>query len=100
MGELEHELEATLRARQEVGPALEPELVARFVDRLEKEIDRRVDERLAQRRYRGKEISLPIVSLVFAIPLLGIGGGTGGFPGLVVVCFAIVLVNLVWAVRR
>jgi len=98
--DLGHELEATLRARQEMGPGLEPQLVERFVDRLEAEIDRRVDERLAQRRYRGRDTNLPIVSLIFAIPLLGIGGGTGGLPGLVVVSLAIVLVNLVWALRQ
>jgi uncharacterized membrane protein YtjA (UPF0391 family) len=28
---------------------------------------------------------------------MGIAGGTAGFPGVLVVCIAIVLVNLLWA---
>ena len=44
-----HELEATLAARQELGPAHDDQLVAGFLDRIEKEIDRRVDERVALR---------------------------------------------------
>jgi hypothetical protein len=101
VSDLEHELEATLRARQEVGSGLEPQLVERFVDKLESEIDRRVDMRLAQRRYRGDgSHRLAIASLALAIPLLGIAGGTAGVGGIVVVCLAIAFVNLVWGVRR
>jgi uncharacterized membrane protein YtjA (UPF0391 family) len=43
---------------------------------------------------------LALGSLGIAIPLMGVAGGTAGFPGILVVCIAIVLVNLFWATQR
>jgi hypothetical protein len=106
VSEIGEELRATLEARREVGKELEPELVERFVDRLEQEMDRRIDERLAQRsRHRGpaatmSSTGMALGSLALAIPLLGVAGGTAGFPGILMVCLAIVLVNAMWAYRR
>jgi hypothetical protein len=102
--EFRHELEATLAARQEVGEELEPQLVDRFADRMEAEIDRRARELERHRRPRSGHnapmIPLALGSLGLAIPLMGIAGGTAGFPGVLVVCIAIVLVNLFWAAPR
>jgi hypothetical protein len=102
--ELREEAEATLAARAEVGQELEPQLVDRFADRMEQEIDRRARELAAQRRpspaNNAPMIPLALGSLGIAIPLLGIAGGTAGFPGVIAVCIAIVLVNLLWATRR
>ena len=100
--ELREEAEATLAARVEVGQELEPQLVDRFADRVEKEIDRRARELAAQRRpaHNAPMIPLALGSLGIAIPLLGIAGGTAGLPGVIAVCIAIVLVNLLWATRR
>ena len=94
-GDLRHELEVTLHARQEVGPALEPELIEGFVDKIDAEIDRRVDARLAQQRrpHRSPSLAVPLGSLGIAIPLIGAAGGTAGLGGVLVVCIAIVLVN-------
>jgi hypothetical protein len=99
VSELGEELEATIRARQEVGSELEPQLVERFVDRIEAEIDRRVDQRLAQRRPARTGSITPMVlgSLGISIPLIAIAGGTAGLGGIVAVCIALVLVNLFWA---
>jgi hypothetical protein len=95
--DLKRELEATLHARQEVGSELEPQLVEGFVDKIDAEIDRRVDERMAiQRRNRSHgpvPVAVPLGSLGIAIPLLGVAGGTAGWPGVLLVCLAIVLVN-------
>jgi hypothetical protein len=102
--ELRHELEATLAARQEVGHELEPQLVERFADKIEQEIDRRARKLAAQRRpsptHNAPMIPLALGSLGLAIPLLGIAGGTAGLSGVIAVCLAIVLVNLLWATRR
>jgi hypothetical protein len=38
-------------------------------------------------------IAVPLGSLGIAIPLIGAAGGTAGFPGVLIVCIAIVLVN-------
>ncbi len=105
MSELGKELEATLRARQELGSELEPQLVERFVDRLEAEIDRRVDQRLAERRPEprphrpGSVTPMVLGSLGIAIPLMGVAGGTAGAVGIALVCLAVVLVNFFWAIR-
>jgi hypothetical protein len=103
--ELRHEIEATLAARKEVGRELEPQLVDRFADKVEQEIERRAQELAARRRpghpaHNAPMIPLALGSLGIAIPLLGIAGGTAGLPGVIAVCFAIVLVNLLWATRR
>jgi hypothetical protein len=101
-----HELEATLAAREEVGEELEPQLVDRFADRIEAEIDRRAGEKAARQRSRSPGhhtapvIPLALGSLGLAIPLMAIAGGMVGFPGVLAVCIAIVLVNLFWAVGR
>jgi hypothetical protein len=102
--DLRHEAEATLLARQELGKGLEPQLVDSFVDRIEEEIDRRAREEAARRRptksHPGPMLPLALGSLGIAIPLMGVAGGTAGFPGILVVCIAIVLVNLFWATQR
>ena len=100
--ELREEAEATLAARVEVGQELEPQLVDRFADRVETEIDRRARELAARRRpaHNAPMIPLALGSLGIAIPLLGIAGGTAGLAGVIAVCIAIVLVNLLWATRR
>jgi hypothetical protein len=106
--EFRHELEATLAAREEVGEELEPQLVDRFADRIEAEIDRRASDKAARQRPRSPGhhhgnapmIPLALGSLGLAIPLMGIAGGTAGLGGIVVVCIAIVLVNLFWAASR
>lgn len=91
------ELRSTLEAARELGPAYEDELVERFAARLEQRLEERVRKR-APERDRKAETGITIATLVFAIPLLGIAGGTAGLAGIVVVCAALVLVNLV--VRR
>ena len=99
-----HELEATLAAREEVGDELEPQLFDRFADRIEAEIDRRAGEKAARQRSRlpgphhgdAPIIPLALGSLGLSIPLMGIAGGIGGLPGIIAVCIAIVLVNLLW----
>ena len=102
--DLRQEAEATLHARQEVGRELEPQLVDRFADKVEQEIERRAQELAARQRrppaHNAPMIPLALGSLGIAIPLLGIAGGTAGFPGVLAVCIAIVLVNLLWATGR
>ena len=102
--ELRHEAEATLAARQEVGKELEPQLVDQFVDRVEQEIERRARELARQRRagpaHNAPMIPLALGSLGIAIPLIAIAGGQAGTAGVIAVCIAIVLVNLLWTVRR
>ena len=95
------ELEATLAARRELGPAHDDELVAGFLDRIEQEIDRRVDERVAALgpRKRGASVLHP-ATLGVCIPIIAIAGGIGHTAGLVVAFTALVVVFLVAELRR
>jgi hypothetical protein len=96
--ELGHELEATVRARQELGAGAEQHLVEGFVERIGKEIDRRVDERLAQKgatRHRSGSVVHP-ANLALCIPIIAIAGGIGKLPGLIV-AFAALLIVFVYA---
>jgi hypothetical protein len=95
------ELSAAIEARRELGQDLEPAVIDGFLERVGKAIDERVDQRLQTRgpgRGQG-QIGLAVVSMLFAIPLTGIGAGTG-LAGLVVVWLGIVLVNLAYALKR
>jgi hypothetical protein len=96
------ELSAAIEARRELGQDLEPAVIEGFLERIEKAIDERVDQRLQRRGPVGGQgqIGLAVLSMVFAVPLTGIGAGTTGLAGLVVVWLGIVLVNLAYALRR
>jgi hypothetical protein len=91
-----HDLEATVRARQELGPGHDKELIEGFLDRMEREIDKRVDERVAARgatRHRSGSVLNP-ANLGICIPIIAIAGGIGKFPGLVLAFAVLALVFL------
>jgi hypothetical protein len=88
------ELKATLDARQELGREYEDELVESFARRLEQRLEERRPERQpAVRRDPSQGTAITIVSILAAIPMLGIAGGTVGVPGIALVCLALVLIN-------
>ncbi|PYC77594.1 hypothetical protein C7C46_18335 [Streptomyces tateyamensis] len=110
--EFRSELDAALQARKELGPEYETELVDSFLSRIDARLDARVEHRVAERldayesdrggrgprtrRERdGKRGwgAMPIVSLVFAIPLTAIGA-SHGLPGMLISWAGIVGVNL------
>jgi hypothetical protein len=96
------ELEATLAARKELGPAHEADLVAGFLDRIEKEIDRRVDEKvraLGPPRRRGGSALHP-GNLALCIPIVAIAGALGGVAGLIVAFAALAVVFALSELRR
>ena len=92
------DLAAALEAHHELGPEYEPEVVDALAERIERRVEARMNERLTEHR-RGANPVLAFASLGIAIPLLGIAGGTAGLPGVVAVCAALVLVNLIYARR-
>ena len=88
------EARAALEARRELGAGYEDELVERFAQRIEQ----RLGERRPAERPADQSTAIVIVSLLAAIPLLGIAAGTVGLAGVIAVSAALVLVNCV--VRR
>jgi hypothetical protein len=95
------ELHAVIEARRELGADLEPHLVDQFVERIERRIDERIRAGTASRSsHRDHEtFVITLVTLGISIPLLGIAGGTAGLAGVIAVCFALVLVNVVIRMR-
>lgn len=97
------ELQASLRARHELGAEYEPQLVDSFLEKVEKRLEQRMGHAAARReRPRQHHMVTPIVlgSLGLAIPLIGVAGSTAGAAGVAFVCLAIVLVNVVAMLRR
>jgi hypothetical protein len=92
--ELHTELESTLAARRELGAELEPQLVESFLDRIEGRLAERQSE-VAPKAGLGADqrTGIAIVSLLAAIPLVAIAGGTVGVPGIALVALAVVGVN-------
>lgn len=115
--ELKKDLEATLRARRDLGDEYESALIDSFLEKVDQRIDGAVERRLrrqtaelqmaAARDARaprptdswGERFGFGIVSLVLAVPLSAIGGGVAGLPGLLVAWTGIVGVNAVQAAR-
>lgn len=87
------ELRATLAAQQELGPAYEAEVLDRFAQELERRIEARLPQRRHARLKDDQRTGIVIVSIIAAIPLIAIASGTG-LAGVVAVCAALVLVNL------
>lgn len=122
--EIKRDLEAALHTRKELGAEYESELVDSFLSRIDARLDARVEQQVAERmsqygpaaygtgrperaeRRRGFSSGgkLPIVSLVFAVPLTAIASGNpgSGIMGLLVCWAGIVGVNFaaVLAERR
>ncbi|MER5912105.1 hypothetical protein ABT124_16775 [Streptomyces sp. NPDC001982] len=115
--DLKKELDATLRARGELGEEYESALVDSFLEKVDQRIDGAVERRLrrtlAEQQMQvargsrspkatdswGERFGFAIVSLVLAIPLSAIGGGIAHLPGLLVAWTGIVGVNVVQAAR-
>ncbi|WAX79668.1 hypothetical protein [Streptomyces sp. KMM 9044] len=115
--DLKKELNATLRARGELGDEYESALVDSFLEKVDQRIDgaveRRVRRQLAEQQMTvardsrspkatdtwGERFGFGIVSLVLAVPLSAIGGGVAHLPGLLAAWLGIVGVNVVQAAR-
>jgi hypothetical protein len=112
------ELQATLRARTEVGRELEPHLIDTFLDRIERSIDARADARIEVRlRAYGAQrpaqpdrggpsastVVLALGSMAFGVGATGAATAFGdvmGFLAAVAVWGAIAAINVAHALRR
>jgi hypothetical protein len=115
--DLKKDLDATVRARRELGEEYDSALVDSFLEKVEQRIDETVDRRVRRhlaeqqmatarggRRPRpadswGERYGFALLTLVLAIPLSAIAGGLAGMPGIVTSWIGIVGVNAAQAVR-
>ena len=95
------EVEALLRARQELGAEYDAELVQSFADRIERTVESRLAERKSTTRAARKaeegagsrQMILGFVSLGTGIPITAIAGEAAGLPGILAAWLGIVGVN-------
>ncbi len=107
------EIRAAAETYKELGSDYQDAVIESFLDRVTREIDTRVDARLAQQqvvqppaphRHRpsGSPMTLAIISMVLGIPISAIAVAAGTHPagalGLIVVWFAIAIINVAYAV--
>ncbi|MYR75927.1 MULTISPECIES: hypothetical protein [unclassified Streptomyces] len=117
--ELRRELDATLKARAELGPEYETALVDSFLEKVEQRLDGTLDRRMRRHLAEqqmvvargsaqpagaptgnfGERFGFAAVSLVLAVPLSAIGVANAGMGGLVVAWLGIFGVNAVHAAR-
>ena len=86
------EARASLEAHRELGPAYEEELAERFAQRIEERL--REQAPAPARPNADHMTAITVVSIIAAIPLIAIAGGTSGPVGIAMVCVALVLINL------
>ncbi len=96
------DVEASLRARESVGPDYDDAFVDAIVDRIEAEVDRRVAvevRRHRPRRARGYPVSLAYVSIALGLPITGAAGATADVEGIIAAWGGIAVVNVLAATR-
>ena len=94
------ELDAILSARQELGTEYNDELADMLMERLDAVIDRRVEARLQNAPKSSLSPAVPIISIVFAIPLTAIAAGMLGFRGVLIVWAALIIVNILYSGKK
>ncbi|WP_330458240.1 hypothetical protein OIB37_15850 [Streptomyces sp. NBC_00820] len=115
--ELKKDLDATVRARRELGDDYDSALVDSFLEKVEQRIDDAVDRRVRrhlaeQRVTTARGVRAPnaadtwferhgfaLVSLIVAIPLSAIGGAFGGMSGVLAAWIGVVGVNVAQTAR-
>jgi hypothetical protein len=107
------EIRAAAETHHELGPQYRDAVIESFLDRVGREIDARVDARLAahqqegqppaRHKHSGASMSLPVLSLIFGIPISAIAVAAGSHPagiwGLIVVWAAIAVINVAYAMQ-
>lgn len=93
------DVEASLRARESVGPDYDDAFVDAIVDRIEAEVDRRVAVEVRPRRARGYPVSLAYVSIALGLPITGAAGATADVEGIIAAWGGIAVVNVLAATR-
>lgn len=100
------EVAASLEAGRDLGPEYDDAVAASLAERLDQIVEERVRagvaDQVAKRTHlseaRGEaRTSVAIASLIFAVPLSAIAGGTAGALGLMLTWTGIVLVNVILA---
>ncbi|MCS0637883.1 hypothetical protein NX801_19905 [Streptomyces sp. LP05-1] len=116
--DLREDLDATLRARRELGTEYESALIESFLEKVEERIDTAIDRRVrrqaAEQRLLtarggrpahpdgenfGRRFGFAVAMMILAVPLTAIAVVQAGLPGLIVTWLGIAAVNGAHACR-
>lgn len=105
--EIRGDLKAAIGARKELGPEMEDQVIEAFLQRIQERIDVRVSRDLNSHADRhdtahhgGKPELVVAPSLALAIPLVAIAGAEAGAPGIASVMVVVLVINLMYFLRR
>jgi hypothetical protein len=95
------DVEAALKARQELGPEYEPQIVDSIVDRIEKRLDERLKERRTPApRHHDYDMRVALGSIALGIGATAVATGNGAAWIAIIAWLAIAVVNVAYAFRR
>ncbi len=104
--ELAQDLQAAVAARRELGPEFEDPLVEHFIARLDQHIEERINAAIAASgggppaRHQGPDVGFFGAVFALTIPIIAIGGGIAGGPGVIAIAGALVCVSLLYFIDR
>ena len=101
--DLKRDLQATLAARRELGPEYDEHFLNALVEKMtaiQQAQQPRAQPPAKKSPPHDQQLALAICSLIFGIPIIGIGVGTEGMAGLVITCLMIIGLNLFFDRQR
>ena len=98
--DIRRDLQASLEARRELGPAYDEHFLDALVEKLTRHVQQTQEQQVVKSEDSGNALALAICSLIFGIPIVAIAGGEARLTGIIVACAMIVGVNLAYSLRR
>ena len=97
--DIQRDLQASLEARRELGPAYDEHFLDALVEKLTRQVQQTQQPQVVKTENSGNALALAICSLIFGIPIVAIASSVN-LAALIVACAMIVGVNLAYSLRR
>ena len=97
--DIRRDLQASLEARRELGPAYDEQFLDALVEKLSRQMQQTQERQVVKSENSGNALALAICSLIFGIPIVAIASSVN-LAALIIACAMIVGVNLAYSLRR
>ena len=97
--DIQRDLQASLEARRELGPAYDEHFLDALVEKLTRQVQQTQQPQVVKTENSGNALALAICSLIFGIPIVAIASSVN-LAALIIACAMIVGVNLAYSLRR
>ena len=97
--DIQRDLQASLEARRELGPAYDEHFLDALVEKLTRQVQQTQQPQVVKTENSGNALALAICSLIFGIPIVAIASSVN-LAALIVACAMIVGVNIAFNFRR